>query len=68
MKNWIYNLFTPPAPDPLAIYIMKRIALDHWSMQIFFYLYDKALILKRSLILSNTNTDIWSQKMVWILM
>ena len=24
-------------------------------MQLFFYLYDKALILKRSLILSNTN-------------
>ena len=31
-------------------------------MHIFLYLYDKALILKRSLILSNTNTEIWSKK------
>ena len=31
-------------------------------MQIVFYLYVKALILKRSLILSNTNTRIWSKK------
>ena len=31
-------------------------------MQIFFYLSDKALIVKRSLILSNRNTEIWSKK------
>ena len=31
-------------------------------MQIFSYLYNEALILKRSLILSDTNTKIWSKK------
>ena len=36
-------------------------------MQILFYLYDNALILKSSLILSNTKTIIWSKKGVWVL-
>ena len=40
---------------------------NNWLVQIFFYLYDKALILKCSLILSNTNTKIWDKKWVWSL-
>ena len=35
---------------------------NHWSIQIPFYFHDKALILKCVLILSNTNTRIWSKK------
>ena len=46
---------------PYALIIFPTI-IDHWSMLIFFfYLYDKALILKCFLILSNTNTKIWSK-------
>ena len=33
----------------------------------FFYFFDKALILKHSLTLSNANTYIWSKKRVWVL-
>ena len=40
--------------------IIFPIIIDHWSMMI----YNKALILKYSLILSNTNTKIWSKKWV----
>ena len=36
-------------------------------MQIFSYLSDKALILKHSLAVSNTNTYIWSKERVWVL-
>ena len=48
--------------------------LNHWSMlnaDIFLSLwYDKALILKHFLILSNTNTKVWkvkSKKWVWLI-
>ena len=43
---------------------------NHWSIQISVssLSYDKALILKRSLILSNTNIKIWSKIWVWVLM
>ena len=37
---------------------------NHWSMQILFY--STIRLLKRSLILSNANTKIWSKK--WVLM
>ena len=36
------------------------------NADIFFYLYDKVLILKRFLILSNANTKIWSRKRVLV--
>ena len=41
----------------------------HWSCinADFCYLYNKALILRCSLIFSNTNTKIWSRKWVWVL-
>ena len=52
---------------PHALMIFPIIT-DHWSMRIFFfYLYDKALILKCSLILNYTNTKIWSKKWVCVL-
>ena len=41
---------------------------SHLSIQIFFYLYNKALIPKRSLILSHANTKIWSKRRAWVLM
>ena len=50
---------------PICIIIFPLINAD-----IFLPLtsYDKTLIQKRSLILSNTDTKIWSKKRVWVLM
>ena len=46
-----------------TIYKIILPIIDQWSMQTYFYLYDdKVLILKYSLFLSNTNTDIWSKE------
>ena len=57
-------------PRPRFAWILPNMQYyfpNHWSMQIIFYLCDKALILKRSLTLSNANTEIWSKKRLWIL-
>ena len=50
---------------PIRIIIFPLINADIFLPLI---LYDNALIQKRSLILSNTNTKIWSKKWVWVLM
>ena len=61
LKYWTYHTCERGSCFALVLPYIQYYFSNHWSIQIFFYFCDKALILQRSVTLSITNTDVGSR-------